>query len=101
MTTICGGLTLSQGAYLAVTRIANFLLRHVGVATPFVSFLFAISKWSARMYPACPVGDYRSTPAALMRSAHPCPEQINGLNDMAGTESRFQDAGSTDFVIMS
>jgi hypothetical protein len=42
----------------------------------------------------------RSTPAALMRSAHPCPEQINGLNYMAGTESRFQDAGSTDFAIM-
>lgn len=45
------------------------------------------------------VGSCRSTPAALMRSAHPCPEQINGLNYVAGTEDRFQDAGSTDFVI--
>src|ERR1700674_4182759 len=39
--------------------------------TPFASFLFARSKRSAHMYPACPVGDCRSTPAALMRSAHP------------------------------
>ena len=39
--------------------------------TPFASFLFAMSKLSAHMYPACPMGDCRSTPAALMRSAHP------------------------------
>ena len=38
--------------------------------TPFASFRFAFSKRSAHMYPACPVGDCRSTPAALMRSAH-------------------------------
>src|SRR5471032_1104201 len=49
-----------RGAYCACTD-----------PTPFASFLFAMSKRSAHMYPACPVGDCRSTPAALMRSAHP------------------------------
>ena len=39
--------------------------------TPFASFFLAMSKRSAHMYPACPLGDCRSTPAALMRSAHP------------------------------
>ena len=46
------------------------------------------------------VGGCRSTPAALMRSVHHCPEQVNGSNEAAGAERRFQDTDSTDFVIM-
>ena len=44
--------------------------------TPFASFFFLMSKRSACMYPACQMGSCRSTPAALMRSAHPVLSKI-------------------------
>ncbi|WP_232436960.1 hypothetical protein, partial [Burkholderia ubonensis] len=61
--------------------------------TPFASFLFVMSKRSACMYPACPMGDRRSTPAASMRSAHPI------LSKIASRRER-QPARKTGFGVL-
>ncbi len=46
---------------------------------------FDDEKWSARMHPACLVGEYRGTPAASMRSSHPVLSKLPVWNNPAGT----------------